>query len=102
MSRRRGIAALAAIVWAIAGCGYSFQGTLPPHIKTIAVPMFVNRTNQPAVESVITRAIVDAFATNGRLRVVRREDADALLEGEVIAYTLGAIACVGELPITTV
>lgn len=92
MSRRRGIAALAAIVWAIAGCGYSFQGTLPPHIKTIAVPMFVNRTNQPAVESVITRAIVDAFATNGRLRVVRREDADALLEGEVIAYTLGAIA----------
>jgi outer membrane lipopolysaccharide assembly protein LptE/RlpB len=85
-------AALVVLVWATAGCGYSFHGTLPHHIKTIAVPIFVNRTQQPAVESVITRAIVDAFATNGRLRVVRAEDADSILEGEVIDYSVGAIA----------
>lgn len=92
MRRRRAVVALAALAWAIAGCGYSFHGTLPAHIKTVAVPMFVNRTQQPAVESVITRAIVDAFATNGRLRVVRREDADSILEGEVVGYSVGAIA----------
>lgn len=92
MRRPRAVAALAALAWAIAGCGYSFHGTLPDHIKTVAVPMFVNRTQQPAVESVITRAIVDAFATNGRLRVVRREDADSILEGEVVGYSVGAIA----------
>jgi hypothetical protein len=85
-------AALLAIVCALAGCGYSFHGTLPAHVKTIAVPIFVNRTQQPAVEGVITRAIVDAFATNGRLRVVRSEDADSILEGEVLQYTVGAIA----------
>lgn len=92
---RRGrlrVAALVAVASALAGCGYSFHGTLPDHIKTIAVPIFVNRTQQPAVESVITRAIVDAFATNGRLRVVRPEDADAILDGEVIGYTVGPIA----------
>jgi hypothetical protein len=93
VSRRRLRAgALLACLWALQGCGYSFQGTLPPHIKTIAVPIFINRTPQPAVDSVITRAIVDAFATNGRLRVVRPEDADAILEGEVIGYSVGPIA----------
>lgn len=89
--RRRG-AALLALAVTLSGCGYSFQGTLPDHVKTVAVPIFVNRTQQPAVENVITRAIVDAFATNGRLRVVRREDADSILEGEVLQYTVGAIA----------
>jgi len=88
---RRG-AALLALVVTLSGCGYSFQGTLPDHVKTVAVPIFLNRTQQPAVENVITRAIVDAFATNGRLRVVRTQDADAILEGEVLQYTVGAIA----------
>ncbi|HEY7521031.1 MAG TPA: LptE family protein [Methylomirabilota bacterium] len=85
-------AALLAFACVLGGCGYSFQGTLPDHVKTVAVPIFVNRTQQPAVEGVITRAIVDAFATNGRLRVVRPEDADSILEGEVLQYTVGAIA----------
>jgi outer membrane lipopolysaccharide assembly protein LptE/RlpB len=85
-------AALLLVACALAGCGYSFQGTLPEDIKTVAVPIFVNRTQQPAVEGVITRAIVDAFATNGRLRVVRPENADSILEGEVLRYNVGAIA----------
>lgn len=92
MRRRVAGLVMAAALGALSGCGYSFHGTLPDHIKTIAVPIFVNRTQQPAVESVITRAIVDAFATNGRLRVVRAEDADAILDGEVISYGVGPIA----------
>ncbi len=90
-ARLRGAAVLV-LACTLTGCGYSFHGTLPDHVKTIAVPIFINRTQQPAVEGVITRAIVDAFATNGRLRVVRLEDADSVLEGEVLQYTVGAIA----------
>ena len=93
MTRARLVGAvLLALVVGLGGCGYSFRGTLPEHVKTVAVPIFVNRTQQPAVEGVITRAIVDAFATNGRLRVVRPEDADSILDGEVLQYTVGAIA----------
>jgi len=44
------------------------------------------------VESIITRAVAQAFATNGRLRVVRLPDADAVLEGEVTSYGVEAIA----------
>lgn len=33
------------------GCGYSFRGNLPDHIKTVAVPVFTNKTAEPAVET---------------------------------------------------
>ena len=93
MSRRRlGVLALALAAWALGGCGYSFRGTLPSHVRTVAVPIFVNRTQEPGVESILTRAIVQAFATNGRLQVVRLGDADAILEGEVRSYSVQAIA----------
>lgn len=77
---------------AVAGCGYSFHGNLPEHIKTVAIPVFANKTGEPTVENFITGAVVEAFSTNGRLRVVRREEADALLEGEVVGYTVQSIA----------
>lgn len=89
----RGVgAALLALAIVTAGCGYSARGTLPAHVKTVAVPIFLNRTQQPAVEGFITRAVVEAFATNGRLRVVPTEEADTILEGEIIQYGVGAIA----------
>jgi hypothetical protein len=83
---------IAAVVLTAAGCGYSFRGTLPTHIQTIAVPIFTNHTSEPAVENVITRAVVEAFSTNGRLRVVGRERADSLLEGEITGYQLVSLA----------
>jgi Lipopolysaccharide-assembly len=86
-----GVGVIAALL-IVAGCGYSFHGTLPDNIQSIAVPVFTNRTNEPAVEGVITRAVVDAFSTNGRLRVVGREQADSLLEGEVTGYELVSLA----------
>ena len=90
--RRRGGLTLALVALALTACGYSFRGTLPSHVNTIAVPMFLNRTSQPGVEGIITRAVAQAFATNGRLRVVRAADADAILDGEVMSYAVGPIA----------
>jgi hypothetical protein len=80
------------IALALAGCGYSLRGNLPDHIQTVAVPVFTNRTAEPAVENFLTSAVVEAFSTNGRLRVVGPENADSLLEGEVIGYALESIA----------
>jgi outer membrane lipopolysaccharide assembly protein LptE/RlpB len=83
-------------VWAatllVAACGYTFRGTLPEHIQTVGVPVFANRTPEPGVENIITRATIEAFATNGRLRVVPPERADSILEGEITGYELQSIA----------
>ena len=92
MTRALCVAALILAALMLDGCGYSFRGTLPSHVRTVGVPVFRNRTTQPGVEAIVTRAIVQAFATNGRLRVVRPADADAILEGEVMGYGVGPIA----------
>jgi hypothetical protein len=83
---------LGLLALALAGCGYSMRGNLPDHIQTVAVPVFTNRTAEPGVENFMTSAVVEAFSTNGRLRVVGPENADSLLEGEVIGYALESIA----------
>lgn len=90
---RRAFAALALVLGlGLGGCGYSLRGNLPDDIKTVAVPVFRNRTGEPAVENLITRAVIEAFSTNGRLRVVAAEAADAILEGDVVGYQLESIA----------
>ncbi|HEY3064398.1 MAG TPA: LptE family protein [Methylomirabilota bacterium] len=76
----------------LGGCGYSFRGNLPDHIQTVAVPIFVNKTSEPGVENFLTSAVVEAFSTNGRLRVVRPDRADAILDGEVVGYEVQSIA----------
>ena len=91
MPRQRSILVLLAILLA-GGCGYSLRGNLPEHIRTVAVPIFVNKTQHPAVENSLTSAVVDAFVTSGRLRVVRPEDADSILEGEIVGYELDSIS----------
>jgi outer membrane lipopolysaccharide assembly protein LptE/RlpB len=62
---------LALLAVGLAGCGYSFRGNLPDHIKTVAVPMFTNKTTEPGIENLLTSAVVEAYASNGRLRVVQ-------------------------------
>ncbi len=91
MTRRHWLRVAAAALL-LAGCGYSLRGSLPAHIRTVAVPIFVNKTQVPAVENVLTSAVVEAFTTSGRLRVVRPEEADSILEGEIVGYRLESLA----------
>lgn len=88
---RRGLGlVLAAIL--LAGCGYSTRGSLPDHIKTVAVPIFKNRTLEPGVESAITSGVVNAFSSGGRVKVVPLDEADAVLQGEVVGYSLDGLS----------
>jgi hypothetical protein len=86
------LAILLGIVALAAGCGYTVRGHLPDDVRTIAIPVLANKTTKPAVETEMTRALADAFATDGRLRVVSRDQADSVLEGEVTGYELISIA----------
>jgi lipopolysaccharide assembly LptE-like protein len=74
------------------GCGYSLGGHLPSHIKTVAVPVFANKTTEPGLEDVITRAVIDAFTTSSGLRVVDSQQADSIFEGEIVGYQLQPLA----------
>jgi hypothetical protein len=90
--RRRVPLGLVLAALALAGCGYSTSGSLPDHIKTVAVPIFRNRTLEPGVESAVTSGVVNAFSNGGRVKVVPLDQADAVLEGEVVGYSLDGLA----------
>ncbi len=72
----------------MSSCGYTLvgQGNLPDHIKTIAIPVFKNETLEEGVEISLTNAAIDEFVKGGRMKLVSRERADALLIGVVKSY----------------
>ena len=85
-----------AFTWAIlpavalvAGClGYRLGSTLPPGIRTVHVPTFVNETSEPLLESETTRAVLSELRKDGTLRVVREGDADSALTVRLVRYEL--------------
>jgi outer membrane lipopolysaccharide assembly protein LptE/RlpB len=90
--KRRTALGLVAIPLLFGGCGYSLRGSLPSHLRTIAVPVFVNKTQEPAVENLVTQGVIEAFVNNGLLKVVSPSQADAILEGEVVGYQINALS----------
>lgn len=96
----RRLTAFSVMALVLAGCGYSFRGSLPPHIRTVAVLVLENRTQEPGVESLITSALVEAIVSSGRLRLVRAEEADAVLSGSVVGYTIESLAFDGRANVT--
>lgn len=101
---RRPARLLAGLVLAalLGGCGYTIGlgGNVPSHIKSVAVPVFTNSTQEPAVESVITAAVVNAFVTSGRLKVVPVGQADSILEGDITGYHVDSIAFNPQINVT--
>ena len=87
------LSVLGAILVAIcgpAGCGYHLAGkgsTLPIALKSIGVPIFVNRTSRPELEQRVTEHVIDEFTTRGRVRILPGEEgADAVLRGTLYSY----------------
>jgi len=68
------------------GCGvYSFSGSLPRHIRTIAIPLFEDRTSEFGIREDLTDALVAEFTNDNTLTV---EDdprtADSVLRGTIL------------------
>jgi hypothetical protein len=90
-----GIIILAILFMAMSSCGYRLSGKgslVPEGAKTIAVPAFINNTNEPYVDLDVTMAVVNEFMTDGRLRVVDVEVADLVLRGKVMKYEVAALS----------
>ena len=85
---RIGLAALTALAL-VPGCaGYRLGSTLPPGIRSVAVPVFVNRTNKPELAVEATNATLREFQQDGSLRVADAETADAVLDVILTGYRL--------------
>jgi len=82
--RQRGaflVAALTALM--VQSCVYSFQGNLPAHLESIAIPLVENQTAEYQINETITNLLTQQFLEENILRVENRENADSVLEGVV-------------------
>ena len=96
------LAPAALALFLFTGCaGYRLGTTLPADIQTVHVPIIKNNTDEPAVESTITQAILVELQKDGALKVVREELADAILDVELNGYELSPVGFRGSGSPTT-
>lgn len=84
---------LVSFLMVVSGCGYTRHAQLPQDIQTIHVNTVINTVPltevyayQPGLEIDITNAVINRFQTDGNLKIVKSEDADAILEMELLRY----------------
>ena len=70
-------------------CGfYSLSGSLPPHIRTISIPMVENETAEFGIAENISDGIQSRFNDEGILKIIN-DNADSVLRGTVKKVTDG-------------
>jgi len=77
------------------GCGYRLVGTgsaLPPNIKTIHIPVFKNTSSQPEIHRQLTSFVLQSFISDGRLKIVNKDEADLILDATLSYYNLRNVA----------
>jgi hypothetical protein len=83
--------ALLSLALFVSSCGYHFTsvgGIVPEGAKTVAIPVFINATSEPYLDVEVTKAVVDEFLADGRLKVVGVEAADLVLKGRVTRFDM--------------
>ena len=80
------------------GCGYTWsndgggfnadsavasKGLYRHDVRTVAVPVFANRTYRRGIEFNLTKSVINQLESRTPYKVAPREDADTVLEGEI-------------------
>lgn len=89
LTKRRRCALLlaACCLFGLAGCGYRQAGKavrLPPELRSLTIPAFVNQTQTYRIEQVLTQAVVREFVTRTNYRISSEDGGDATLRGTVL------------------
>lgn len=67
-------------------CAYTTKVSLDPRYQTVAVSGFYNKSSEYDFQAPLTNALIRKFITDGRLKVVKPEEADLLIEGVILDY----------------
>ncbi len=101
----RAVIALALLI-PLAGCGYSQTGgennnqqsgyhwnsLYREDIQTVAVPIFTNKDFRRGVEFRLTEAVIKQLELHAPYKVVPKERADTILEGQVTDVRVGTLS----------
>jgi len=87
----RGLTAIGLAGALLPACGYALAGrgnTLPASIKVIGIPLFVNQSQTPDMDQVLTKAVREEFQSHGKYTInPDTTGADAVLTATITAVT---------------
>jgi hypothetical protein len=98
-----GFRAYLALILALSGCGYKsdsgddsngyhWQSLYRQDIRTVAVPIFTTRSFDRGAEFNLSQAVVKQIEATTPYKVVPRERADTILEGQVVDVQVGTLS----------
>ncbi len=104
--RRRALpltAGLCVLLALLGGCGYQNSSADPDagyqwrslyreDIRSVAVPIFHNRSFERGVEFSLTKAVAQRIEATTPYKVIPQERADTLLEGEIVAVDTDTVS----------
>lgn len=67
--------------------GYQWNSLYREDIQTVAIPIFTNRSYHRGVEFQLTEAVIKQLEAHAPYKVVPRERADTILEGQITDVT---------------
>jgi len=96
MSRKPSILACL-LALALSACGshnnaYHWSTIYRPEVKTVAVPIFSSKDYQRGVEFALSKAVINQIEANTPYKVVPRERADTILEGEILEVRVNTLS----------
>lgn len=75
-------------------CGYNFSGggELPGGIQTVNIRIFENQSGETGIETLLTNDVVNQFLRFDTVRIVEKDQAEAILTGTIKSARIRTIA----------
>jgi hypothetical protein len=84
------------------GCvGYRLGSSLPEGIEVVYIPTFINKTKEPLLEVVTSKAVISEIQRDGTLSIGNREKSDIILNVSVIDLKLKPLSYESDQTTTT-
>jgi hypothetical protein len=78
----------------VGGCGYGFRGSvnnLPPDIKAVHIPVFINNTTEGGAEVVFANALIYEFTRGGIIGVTSEANAQGIILGRIKSAAVDSV-----------
>lgn len=76
------------------GCAstYSWKSSVPEDIRTVSVPVFVNKSDLQELGAIASRQLLREFQREGTFKLVRNDDSAVEIQGEILSASKNRLA----------
>lgn len=78
------------LIFLLFGCAYySMAGSIPPNIKNVSVPLFINETVEFELSEKLTSGIIQEIGSQNIVKITNDIDSDSIINGVIISVSDG-------------